>query len=109
MANPDFALLPDMYVDANIDTADGAPVLAVPESSVLDTGTRQAVLVDKGEGRFEPRAVKVGRRGGGFIEIRDGLAAGERGGHLGQLSHRRGKQSEGRAQRFLDAAALDGA
>ena len=75
--NPEFALLRDMYVDADIDTADGAPVLAVPESSVLDTGSRQAVLVDKGEGRFEPRAVKVGRRGGGFIEIRDGLAAGE--------------------------------
>lgn len=77
LANPDFALLPDMYVDADIDTADGAPVLAVPDSSVLDTGSRQAVLVDKGEGRFEPRAVKVGRRGGGFIEIRDGLVAGE--------------------------------
>jgi membrane fusion protein, copper/silver efflux system len=77
LANPDFALLPDMYVDAQIDTADPTPVLAVPESSVLDTGSRQAVLVDKGEGRFEPREVKVGRRGGGYIEVRDGLAAGE--------------------------------
>jgi membrane fusion protein, copper/silver efflux system len=77
LANPDAALLPDMYVDANIDTADSAPVLAVPDSSVLDTGSRQAVLVDKGEGRFEPREVKLGRRGGGYIEVRDGLAAGE--------------------------------
>lgn len=33
--------------------------------------------MDKGEGRFEPREVKVGRRGGGYIEVRDGLAAGE--------------------------------
>jgi Cu(I)/Ag(I) efflux system membrane fusion protein len=77
LANADFALLPDMYVDANIDTADASPVLAVPDSSVLDTGSRQAVLVDKGEGRFEPREVKLGRRGGGYIEVRDGLAAGE--------------------------------
>jgi Cu(I)/Ag(I) efflux system membrane fusion protein len=77
LANPDFALLPDMYVDADIDTADAAPVLAVPDSSVLDTGSRQAVLVDKGEGRFEPREVKLGRRGGGYIEVRDGLAGGE--------------------------------
>jgi Cu(I)/Ag(I) efflux system membrane fusion protein len=77
LANPDFALLPDMYVDADIDTADATPVLAMPDSSVLDTGGRQAVLVDKGDGRFEPREVKLGRRGGGFIEIRDGLAAGE--------------------------------
>lgn len=50
LANPDAVLLPDMYVDADIDTADAAPVLAVPDSSVLDTGTRQAVLVDKGRG-----------------------------------------------------------
>lgn len=77
LANPDAVLLPDMYVDADIDTADGAPVLAIQDSAVLDTGTRQAVLVDKGDGRFEPREVKLGRRGGGYIEVRDGLADGE--------------------------------
>lgn len=77
LANLDAALLPDMYVDAEIDTAAAAPVLAIQDSSVLDTGTRQAVLVDKGEGRFEPREVKLGRRGGGYIEVRDGLADGE--------------------------------
>ncbi|MBR0788221.1 efflux RND transporter periplasmic adaptor subunit [Bradyrhizobium manausense] len=77
LANPDALLLPDMYVDADIDTADATPVLAVPDSAVLDTGSRQAVLVDKGEGRFEPREVKLGRRGGGYIEVRDGLADGE--------------------------------
>jgi Cu(I)/Ag(I) efflux system membrane fusion protein len=77
LANPDAVLLPDMYVDAAIDTAESTPVLAVPDSSVLDTGSRQVVLVDKGEGRFEPREVKLGRRGGGYIEVRDGLADGE--------------------------------
>jgi Cu(I)/Ag(I) efflux system membrane fusion protein len=77
LSNPDAALLPDMYVDADIDTADASPVLAVPDSSVLDTGTRQAVLVDKGEGKFEPREVKLGRRGDGYIEVRDGLKDGE--------------------------------
>src|SRR6185312_7846572 len=51
LANPDAVLLPDMYVDADIDTADAAPVLAIQDSAVLDTGSRQAVLVDKGEGR----------------------------------------------------------
>lgn len=77
LANPDLALLPDMYVDAEIDTAASAPVLAVPDNAVLDTGSRQAVLVDKGEGRYEPRAVKLGRRGGSYIEVRDGLSDGE--------------------------------
>ena len=77
LGNPDSALLPDMYVDAEIDTADSAPVLAIPDSSVLDTGSRQAVLVDKGEGRYEPRQVKLGRRGGGYIEVREGVAEGD--------------------------------
>jgi Cu(I)/Ag(I) efflux system membrane fusion protein len=77
LANPDLALLPDMYVDAEINTADPAPVLAVPENSVLDTGSRQAVLVDKGDGRFEPREVKLGHRGAGYVEITDGVAEGE--------------------------------
>ena len=54
-----------------------APVLAVPESAVLDSGSRQAVLIDKGEGRFEPRDVKLGRRGGGYVEISEGVAEGE--------------------------------
>ncbi|MGY4309347.1 Cu(I)/Ag(I) efflux system membrane fusion protein [Bradyrhizobium sp. USDA 4369] len=77
LSNPDVALLPDMYVDAEINTADASPVVTVPDSAVLDTGARQAVLVDKGEGKFEPRDVKLGRRGGGYIEIRDGLKEGE--------------------------------
>jgi membrane fusion protein, copper/silver efflux system len=77
LANADLALLPDMYVDAEIDVGKREPVLAVPESAVLDTGTRQTVLVDKGEGRFEPREVKIGQRGGGYIEVREGLADGE--------------------------------
>ena len=77
LPNPDLALLPDMYVDAEINTGSPAPVLAVPDSAVLDTGSRQAVLVDKGEGRFEPRDVKLGHRGDGYVEIRKGVAEGE--------------------------------
>ncbi|MCK1511583.1 efflux RND transporter periplasmic adaptor subunit [Bradyrhizobium sp. 190] len=75
--NPDEVLRPEMYVDAEIETGSPGPVLTVPESAVLDSGSRQAVLVDKGEGRFEPRDVKLGRRGGGFAEITDGVAEGE--------------------------------
>src|SRR4029077_20083590 len=75
--NPDEVLRPAMYVDAEIETGTPGPVLAVPESAVLDSGARQAVLIDKGEGRFEPREVKLGRRGGGFVEITDGLSEGE--------------------------------
>ena len=77
LSNPDFALLPDMYVDAEIDTGSLQPVLSIPESAVLDTGSRQAVFVEKGEGRFEPRDVKLGHRGGGYVEVREGISEGE--------------------------------
>jgi Cu(I)/Ag(I) efflux system membrane fusion protein len=78
LANPDELLRPEMYVDAEIETGTPEPVLAVPESSVLHDGMHQEVLVDKGEGRFEPRQVKLGRRGGGYVEITDGVTEGER-------------------------------
>jgi Cu(I)/Ag(I) efflux system membrane fusion protein len=77
MQNPDQLLRADMYVDADIDTGTPEPVLAVPESAVLDSGTRQVVFVDKGEGRFEPRDVKLGHRGGGYVEIRGGVKEDE--------------------------------
>ncbi|MGY4404887.1 efflux RND transporter periplasmic adaptor subunit [Bradyrhizobium sp. USDA 3315] len=77
LQNADLALLPDMYVDAEIDTGSPAPVLAVAENSILDTGSRQTVLIDRGNGRFEPREVKLGRRGDGYVEIRDGIAEGD--------------------------------
>jgi Cu(I)/Ag(I) efflux system membrane fusion protein len=75
--NLDEVLRPEMYVDAEIETGTPGAVLAVPESAVLDSGARQAVLVDKGGGRFEPREVRLGRHGGGYVEITDGVAEGE--------------------------------
>ena len=77
LSNPDLALLPDMYVEAQIDTGAATPVLAVPDSAVLDSGDRQVVIVALDEGRFEPRPVKLGVRGGGYVEIRDGVRADE--------------------------------
>src|SRR5438445_1630061 len=77
LSNPQLLLIHDMYVDAEIDTGSPEAVLAVPESAVMDTGSRQAVLVDKGEGRLEPREVKLGNRGAGFVEVRQGLAEGD--------------------------------
>ncbi|MBR1146002.1 efflux RND transporter periplasmic adaptor subunit [Bradyrhizobium sp. AUGA SZCCT0431] len=77
LANPDLVLIHDMYVDAEIDIGSSAPVLTIPESAVMDTGRRQAVFVDRGEGRFEPREVKLGDRGDGYVEVREGVSEGE--------------------------------
>jgi Cu(I)/Ag(I) efflux system membrane fusion protein len=67
-----------MYADVVFHVeGTGIPVTAVPSGAVIDSGARQVVLVAKGEGRFEPRPVKLGRRGGGRVEIVKGLTAGE--------------------------------
>jgi membrane fusion protein, copper/silver efflux system len=76
--NPDGRLKVDMYADVVFQAgASDEPAIAVPASAVIDSGTRQVVLVAKGEGRFEPRAVKLGRRGDGYVEVLEGVAKGE--------------------------------
>src|SRR6266436_2251969 len=78
LPNPDQVLRPDMYADVEIATGAEAPVITVSSSAVIDSGERQIVLLDKGAGRFEPRAVKLGRRGAGRIEIKEGLAENDK-------------------------------
>jgi Cu(I)/Ag(I) efflux system membrane fusion protein len=77
LPNLDFALLPDMYADVDIVTGSGEPVIAVPENAVIDSGSRQVVILDRGDGRFEPRDVKLGGRGDGYVEVTSGLQVGE--------------------------------
>ena len=67
-----------MYADVVFRAGAGErPVIAVPTSAVIDSGSRQVVLVAKGEGRFEPRPVRLGRRGDGHVEIIEGVRDGE--------------------------------
>jgi Cu(I)/Ag(I) efflux system membrane fusion protein len=78
LPNPNDRLKIDMYADIVLQAgADEQPAIAVPASAVIDSGTRQIVLIAKGGGRFEPRAVKLGRRGGGYVEVLDGVNKGE--------------------------------
>ncbi|MBI3699801.1 MAG: efflux RND transporter periplasmic adaptor subunit [Afipia sp.] len=78
LANPDLAFLPDMYVDAAINIGSSDAVLSVPESAVIDNGSKRTVFIDRGEGRLEPKEVQTGSRGDGYVEIRDGLSDGDR-------------------------------
>ena len=78
LPNPDGRLKVDMYADVMLQAgADEPPAIAVPAGAVIDSGSRQVVLVAKGEGRFEPRPVKLGRRGEGYVEVLEGVGKGE--------------------------------
>jgi Cu(I)/Ag(I) efflux system membrane fusion protein len=79
VANAEMLLKPDMYATVEVSAPVAATsVLAVPETSVLDTGKRQVVLLERTQGRFEPHAVMVGRRADGYAEIRSGIDAGDK-------------------------------
>jgi len=77
LANPKGRLKPSMFAEVEIPVAGTAPVLTVPKSAVIDSGNRQVVIVQMGEGRFEPRPVKLGLRGGDFVQVQEGIKEGE--------------------------------
>lgn len=77
LPNPDGRFLLNMYAEVALSVGDGTAVVQVPETSVIDTGDRQVVIRDLGDGRFTPQAVVIGQRGAGMVEIREGIAAGD--------------------------------
>ena len=77
LPNADGVMIAHMYADIEIAAGAAEPVVTVPDSAVIDSGDRQVVIVDLGDGRFEPRDVQIGQRGSGMVEIRKGVAEGE--------------------------------
>ena len=78
LLNPDALLKADMYGQVEIGTVTNAvPVVAVPESAIIDGGATQTVLIEQKAGRYQPRKVKLGRHGDGYVEVMEGLTQGE--------------------------------
>jgi RND family efflux transporter MFP subunit len=76
VANPGLLLQPGMYATAELVPA-GRRAVSVPLAAVLPTGTRDIVFVNRGDGRFVPREVRVGARGDSLVEIVAGLKPGD--------------------------------
>lgn len=77
LGNSHGKLKPEMFANVEIKVHLGQK-LAVPEGAIIDTGVRQLAIIDKGNGYFEPREVKVGAKVEGYYEVIKGLKAGER-------------------------------
>ena len=75
--NRDAALKPGMFLTVELAQGDGATALVVPEEALVPEQARQFVYVVQGD-RVAKREVRLGRREPGFVEITDGLAAGDR-------------------------------
>jgi membrane fusion protein, copper/silver efflux system len=77
VSNPDFKLRPGMYANVTLGVAAGDQ-LAIPVSAIMPTGARNLAFVDKGNGKIEPRDVKLAGQFGDFYAILSGVAEGER-------------------------------
>ncbi|UVT19672.1 MAG: efflux RND transporter periplasmic adaptor subunit [Nitrospira sp.] len=75
--NPGLRLKPGMYGNVTLQT-NAVRTLVVPKEAVMETGLRQLVFMDRGQGRYEPAAVKLGRRGQDAVEVMEGLKEGDR-------------------------------
>ena len=76
--NPEGRLRAEMY--ATVVFAGGNEILAtvaIPDSAIIDSGTRQVAIVAKADGLFEPRQVSVGSRANGYAAILNGVSEGE--------------------------------
>jgi Cu(I)/Ag(I) efflux system membrane fusion protein len=77
LANPGGLLKPAMFAEVELPVAAQGPVITVPLSAVIDSGSRRIVLVQLGEGRFAPREVRLGARSEQHVEVLDGVREGE--------------------------------
>ncbi|MDR3298659.1 MAG: efflux RND transporter periplasmic adaptor subunit, partial [Candidatus Accumulibacter sp.] len=77
LSNPGLLLKPAMFAQVALSADVRAEAVTVPVSAIIDSGTRQIAIVQAGEGRFEPREVKLGARDDTRVEILDGVKEGE--------------------------------
>ncbi len=77
LTNPARLLKPAMFTQVELQVGGSAPVLALPDSAVIDSGIRRIVLVGGEEGRFEAREVRIGMRSDNHVEVLGGVREGE--------------------------------
>jgi RND family efflux transporter MFP subunit len=75
-SNPGLKLTPGMFVNVALKLGGGTQ-LVIPAAGVLQSGTRQVVFVNRGDGYLEPREVELGARAGDDFVVLKGLQEGE--------------------------------
>jgi cobalt-zinc-cadmium efflux system membrane fusion protein len=75
--NPDQKLKSGMFADVLIELSQNHGALAVPPEAVLDENGQPMVFVQVAPRRYEPRQVVIGAMESAFLEVVEGLDAGE--------------------------------
>jgi Cu(I)/Ag(I) efflux system membrane fusion protein len=75
--NPDHVLKPGMFANVELTAEPAEDSVLAPREAVITTGQRQIAFVSLGEGRFEPREIRIGLASGGMVQVLEGLDPGE--------------------------------
>jgi membrane fusion protein, copper/silver efflux system len=78
VSNKDGRLLPNLSASGELEIPLEKDVPSVPNSAVLDLGTRHVVYVEKSEGVYEARNVKIGFITRHETQIVEGVSEGEK-------------------------------
>lgn len=76
MANPTGKLKPNMFVNASVQIPLGER-LVIPESGLLDTGSRKIVFISQSDDTFVKRDVVTGQHAEGYVQILSGIESGD--------------------------------
>ena len=76
--NPGEQLKPNMYANVKIFGGAKENTIVIPLEGLIRTGREERVIVSLGEGKFEARQVMAGIESGNYVEILQGVTAGEK-------------------------------
>ncbi len=76
--NPGGLLKPEMYARVALGESAPRPMVVVPEAAIQEMDGKPYVFVAGEKGRFEKREVALGASSEGLVEVRSGVAAGEK-------------------------------
>ncbi len=77
LSNPGRRLTPGMFATINLASSTTKEAVLVPSEAIIQTGSRNVVIVAQEDGRFAPTDVETGLEADGRTEIREGLHAGQ--------------------------------
>ena len=77
VSNEDRSLKPGMFIEARLVVATRPEAVVVPEDAILPLSGADYIWVITPEETATRREVQIGVRSRGFVEIRDGISAGE--------------------------------
>jgi len=75
--NPDQLLKPNMFAEVSIFGGPKKDLLKIPREALIVTGERESVILDLGNGKYQPVDVVAGMRSQSEVEILSGLKEGD--------------------------------